>query len=120
MRIAVASQGRELEDMVEPRFGRAPCFLLIDTDTDSVTVISNEDNVQATQGAGVQAAETVVSHGVDIVVSGNIGPKAFAALKAAGVKAVLWADGTVAEAVELLKDERLKPIQSANVEGHWR
>jgi predicted Fe-Mo cluster-binding NifX family protein len=120
MRIAFASQGKGLEALVEPRFGRAPYFVVVDTDNDSVTVISNEDNMQTAQGAGVKAAETVVSHRVDIVVSGNIGPKAFAALSAAGVKAVLWADGTVAEAVELLKEERLRPIQSANVEGHWQ
>jgi predicted Fe-Mo cluster-binding NifX family protein len=120
MKIAFASQGRELEALVEPRFGRAPNFIIVDTDTDSVAVVSNEDNVQTAQGAGVKAAEIVVGHGVDIVVSGNIGPKAYAALSAAGVKAVLWADGTVAEAVELLKQERLSPIKSANVEGHWQ
>ena len=120
MKIAVTSQGKGLDALVDPRFGRAPYFVIVDTDRDSVTFISNEDNVQAAQGAGVRTAEIVVGQGVDFVVSGNIGPKAFTALSAAGVKVICWADGTVAEAVQLLKEERLRPVQGANVQGHWQ
>ena len=56
---------------------------------------------------------------MDIVVSGNFGPKAFRALGAAGVKTALWAEGTVSEAVELARNDKLKICDKANVEGHW-
>jgi predicted Fe-Mo cluster-binding NifX family protein len=53
------------------------------------------------------------------VVAGHLGPKAFRALAAAGIKVVLWTDGTVAEAIELVKRDKLKISEAANVEGHW-
>lgn len=119
MRIAVSSRGTGLDSMVDPRFGRAQFFIIFDTDNDSFQAISNEQNVQAAQGAGVQAAEKVAREKVDIVVSGNIGPKAFATLSAAGIRTALWAEGTVSQAIEMAKNNEFKPTNGANVEGHW-
>ncbi len=119
MRIAVSSQGTELTSKVDPRFGRAQCFLVFDTSDGSLEVVENEQNVSAAQGAGIQAAENVVKKNVDIVVAGNFGPKAFRALGAAGVKVALWAEGTVSEAIELARNDKLKMCDKANVEGHW-
>lgn len=119
MRIAISSQGTDLSSMVDPRFGRAPYFIIFDTADDSFEVINNEQNVQASQGAGIQTTEHVARKNVDIVVSGNLGPKAFQALSAAGIKMALWSDGTVAQAIDLAKSDKLKLIDKANVGGHW-
>ena len=119
MRIAVSSQGSDLTSKVDPRFGRAPYFLVFDTGDDSFDVVNNEQNVNAAQGAGIQAAENVAREKVDMIVSGNFGPKAFRALNAAGIKIALWADGTVSEAIELARNDRLDICDKANVEGHW-
>ena len=119
MRIAVSSQGTVLTSKVDPRFGRAQCFLVYDTGDESLEVVNNDQNVNAAQGAGIQAAENVIKKNVDIVVSGNFGPNAFRALGAAGVKAALWADGTVSEAIELAQNDKLEICNQANVEGHW-
>lgn len=119
MRIAVSSQGNEITSRVDPRFGRAQYFIIYDTEKDSFEVIENLQNVNAPQGAGIQSAQNVVRKNVDIIVSGNLGPKAFAALSAAGVKAALWSEGSVLEAVEKIKSGMLKPTERANVEGHW-
>ena len=119
MRIAVSSQGKDLTSKVDQRFGRASCFLVFDTDDESFEVVENSQNVNAAQGAGIQAAENVTKKNVDLVVSGNFGPKAFQALQAAGVKIALWADGIVSEAIELGRNDKLKISDTANVEGHW-
>lgn len=119
MRIAVSSQGMDLTSQVDPRFGRAPYFIVFDTGDESVDVLRNDQNVNAPQGAGIQTAENVARKNVDIVVSGNLGPNALAALKAAGIKAALWVGGTVSEAIELARNNQLKLCDSANVEGHW-
>ena len=119
MRIAVSSQGTELTSKVDPRFGRAQCFLVFDTSDKSLEVVENDQNVSAAQGAGIQAAENVAKKNVDMVVSGNFGPKAFRALDAAGVKTALWAEGTVSEAIELARNDKLTICDKANVEGHW-
>ena len=119
MRIAVSSEGKDLTSSVDPRFGRGSYFLVFDTSDESLEVVENGQNVHAAQGAGVQAAENVARKNVDIVVAGNFGPKAFQALEAAGIKVALWADGTVSEAIELARNNKLKICDSANVEGHW-
>ncbi|MBU8933426.1 MAG: NifB/NifX family molybdenum-iron cluster-binding protein [candidate division Zixibacteria bacterium] len=119
MRIAVTSQGTDLASKVDPRFGRALYFLVFDTTDESVEVVENSQNVNAAQGAGIQAAENIAKKNVDIVVAGNFGPKAFRALEVAKIKVALWADGTVAEAIEQVRNDKLKICDKANVEGHW-
>jgi predicted Fe-Mo cluster-binding NifX family protein len=119
MKIAVASQGQNLESMVDPRFGRAYCFIIYDTESDSFEVVDNNQNIHAAQGAGIQAAQMVVEQKPDYAVAGNFGPKAFMVLREANIKPVTWSDGTVAEAVKQIKDNKLKPVDAPNVEGHW-
>jgi len=119
MRIAVSSQGADLDSKVDPRFGRAKYFVVYDTSDESVEVVENEQNLNAVQGAGVQSAQNVAKKNVDIVISGNLGPKAFHALSAAGIKTALWSEGTVAEAIELAKNEKLDLCEGANVDQHW-
>ncbi len=119
MKIAVSSQGRELSSKVDPRFGRASCFIVFDTNDNSHEIVENDQNLNATQGAGIQAAEIISRKNVDIVVSGNFGPKAFRALEAAGIKAALCSSGTVSEAIELARNDKLEICNKANVEGHW-
>jgi predicted Fe-Mo cluster-binding NifX family protein len=119
VRIAVASQGAEKTSDVDTRFARASCFLVFDTSDESLEVVENSQNVDAAQGAGIQAAENMARKNVDLVVAGNFGPKAFRALEAAGIKAALWNAGTVSEAIELARNDKLKICDKANVEGHW-
>jgi len=119
MKIAISSEGKGLESMVDPRFGRAKYFIIFDTETNQHHVIDNTQNLQAAQGAGIQAAQNVAREKVELAVSGNFGPKAFATLRAAGIKAATWSQGTVAEAVEMAQKNELKFADDANVEGHW-
>lgn len=119
MRVAVTSEGKDLAAKVDPRFGRAKYFLVVETDSRVVEVIDNEQNLNAVQGAGVQSAETVARLGVDAVITGHCGPKAFHALSAAGVDVFTGATGTVEAAVESLVAGELSQSEGPDVEGHW-
>jgi len=119
MKIAVTSQGPDLTSQVDPRFGRAKTFIVVDTETDEFSVHDNTQNMNAAQGAGIQAGRTVVDLGVAAVITGNVGPKAFTTLQAGNVKVYLGASGTVKEAVEKFKAGQLQGTEKANVEGHW-
>ncbi len=119
MIIAISSEGKELNSNVDPRFGRAKYFIIYDTVTDNYNIIDNVQNLQAAQGAGIQAAQNVANQNVELVISGNLGPKAYTTLNAAGIKIALWSKGTVKEAMELAKGGQLQYTQGANVEGHW-
>jgi len=119
VKIAISSSGSTLEAPVDPRFGRAAKFLLVDTESGAVEVHDNVQNLNAAQGAGIQSAETVARLGAGAVITGHCGPKAFRVLGAAGIKVVVGAKGTAAEAVEAFKRGELRPADSADVEGHW-
>ena len=119
MKIAVTAGSKDISGGMDPRFGRAKYFVVVDTETDEAVAHDNSQNLNASQGAGIQAAETVVRLGAGAVVTGNVGPKAFRALNAAGVKMFLAGEGTVAEAIRRFKAGELKEASMANVEGHW-
>ena len=119
MKVVVTSQGSDLNSQVDPRFGRAKSFIVVDTETDEFSVHDNTQNRGAAQGAGIQAGRTVVDLGVAAVITGNVGPKAFTTLQAGNVNVYLGASGTVKEAVEKFKAGQLKGAEKANVEGHW-
>ena len=76
-------------------------------------------NLNAPQGAGIQAAQAVVRLGAHAVLTGNVGPKAFAALQAGQVAIYPGASGTVRQALEQWQSGSLQPAPKANVEGHW-
>ncbi len=119
MIIAITSQGTDIDSEVDPRFGRARYFLVLDTETEQVTPHDNEQNLNAVQGAGIQASRNVKALNVEQVITGNIGPKAFDVLNATGIKIFLGAKGTVKQAVEQWKAGELKSTEGANVKGHW-
>ncbi len=85
MKICITSTGKEIEAKIDPRFGRAPYFFIIDTDTDAMEVVDNSA-VAESQGAGIGAAQLVSDKGVDAVLTGRVGPNASTAFKASGVK----------------------------------
>ena len=119
MKVAVTSQGQELSSPVDPRFGRAKFFIVVETETGEFSVADNTQNLNAAQGAGIQAGKNVVDLGAKVVITGHVGPKAFATLQTGGVQIYTGATGTVTDAIEQFKAGTLKQTNAADVEGHW-
>ena len=118
MKIAITSTGKTLDSQVDPRFGRASYFIIVDTETMDFKVIENE-NVAAAGGAGVSSAKLVIDAGAEAVLTGNCGPNAHRVLTAAGVKLYTQLTGTVSEALELFKSGRLTEATDPNVQAHF-
>lgn len=85
-KIAVSSEGPGLDGPIDPRFGRAAGFVVIDPDTMDSEYVDNAASQAMAQGAGIQTAELMTRHGVGVVLTGYVGPKAFQALSAAGIQ----------------------------------
>jgi len=119
MKIAITSSGKELSNNIDLRFGRAVGFIIYDTETEEFNYVDNEQNLNAMQGAGIQAAQNVVNQNVDAVITGHCGPKAFTVLSAAEVKIYTEAQGTIQEIIEKFKNNELQEVNSADVDGHW-
>ena len=119
MKIAFTTSGSELKSPLDSRFGRAPKFLLYDLDSQTFDMIDNMQNLNAAQGAGIQAAETVVRAGANCVITGHCGPKAFRVLTAAKIMVYNADAPTVSDALKAFLEGKLKLAENADVEGHW-
>jgi len=119
VRVALSTSGQDLDGPLDSRFGRAARFLVVDTETKAVEVVDNHCSLNAAQGAGIQAAETVARAEVQAVVTGHCGPKAFRVLSAAGIKVYLSTAATVRAALAELDAGRLSESTGADVQGHW-
>ncbi len=79
MKIAVSATGPERTSQVDPRFGRAPYLLIVETDNgELVQVIDNRAAAEAAQGAGINAASRIAEAGAQAILTGMVGPKAAA------------------------------------------
>jgi predicted Fe-Mo cluster-binding NifX family protein len=119
MKIIITSQGTSLESAVDPRFGRAKYFILADTESGEFSAHDNAQNLNAPQGAGIQAGQVVARLGAEAVLTGHIGPKAFTTLQAANIAIYTGVSGTVKGAIEQFKGRGLEPAAGADVQGHW-
>ena len=119
MKVLITAEGMDLESNVDPRFGRAKYFLVLNTETKHLAIHDNTPNLTAARGAGIQAGQRVADFGVDAVITGNVGPKAFATLQAANVTVYTGATGNVRDALAALEAGTLPRASEANVEGHW-
>ena len=119
MKIAVTARSGELDSEIDPRFGRAAYFVVVETDTFDFDVVDNREAAEGLQGAGIQAAKVLSDTGARVLLTGNCGPRAFSTLAAAGVKVAVGVSGTVRRAVEDYKDGKYPVAEGPNVEPHW-
>jgi predicted Fe-Mo cluster-binding NifX family protein len=117
MKIVVSAQSEGLEALTSPVFGRCPVYMMVDTETMDAQAVGNPAMAQG-GGAGIQAAQFVVSQGAEAVLTGNLGPNAFEVLQAASIPAYQVPEGSVNNAVLAFRSGQLQPMGSANVAAH--
>ena len=113
MKTAVSSTGEHLTSTMDPRFGRAPYFVLIEEDDEGKRRHYAVENpaASAATGAGTEAAQRVIREKVDAVISGAVGPNAFEVFEKLGIDVFLaQGDLTVEEAYEKFKEGALRKM----------
>ncbi len=96
--------GETLESAVSEKFGRAPYFIIVNTENmEFVSIKNSAESMQG--GAGPEAVRQLSAHGVNAVLTGSLGPNAKSAIEAAKIKAVVGLSGTktVKQAIEEYK-----------------
>ena len=106
MKIAVSAMGSDVDAVIDPRFGRAQYFLIIDPQTMEFESVPNP-NIDAMGGAGIQTAQLLGDKGVEVVITGQVGPNAFQTLSVVGVRIYQAWGGTVRQALELYRAGQL-------------
>jgi len=108
MKILVTAHSEGLDAPIDMRFGRGAFYCVVDTATLTCESLANPA-INASGGAGVQAAQFAEELKVGAVVSGHFGPKAADVLRAAGISMFLLGESeTVRDAVTRFTAGRLQ------------
>lgn len=117
MKMCITAAGGSLESTVDPRFGRCQYFIIVDSDTMEFEAIENP-SISATGGAGIQSAQSIANKGIEVLITGSIGPNAFPILDASGIKVVSVAGGSVADAIKQYKNGKLQVLTAPTALAH--
>jgi predicted Fe-Mo cluster-binding NifX family protein len=110
---------KELLNMqVDPRFGRCKSFVIVDIDSMKMEVMPNF-GAETAHGAGVQAAQMIANKGVEVVITGRVGPNAHAVLSASNMQIVTGAAGTIGQVIEQYKSGLLQTTRYPNASSHF-
>ena len=112
MKVAVSAQGRDLEAMVDSRFGRCSYFIIVDLETEKFEAVANRPGPG---GAGVAAAQLMAQREVEAVITGNLGPKAGQGLAVAGLLFIVPRAARCKENLEALQVGELEELGSPTV-----
>ena len=112
MKIAVSINAPKPDASFEPRFGRAAAFAIVDTSAGEQQAVANPA-AQLGGGAGIRAAEYLIRQGVEAVISGAFGPKAYDVLHSSGLRMYRAQSGTVNELVKRLSNGDLDTVEDS-------
>lgn len=117
MKIAVSSKGNEVGSLLDARFGRCDYYAIYDTEEGKWGFLQNPGALEGS-GAGVKAAQFLIEKGIDVLLTGNLGPNATNILGSAGVKAYALPEVSLEEALKMYQQEEGRPITEATVDSH--
>jgi len=109
MKIAISAAGETLESNLDPRFGRAAYFLIVDSDSFDFTVMDNTA-AAAAAGAGISAAQKVIEQNIQAVITGQLGPNALEVLQAENIDLFQGKPGSVYSNMIAFNQHQLKRI----------
>jgi len=102
MKIGISSAGRDMNSLINPRFGRCEYFMIVQTDDDSFEVVENNFKSLG-GGAGIQAAGFLQSKGVKVVLTGSCGPNAMNVFSESNIQVITGQAGIVKNIIEKFK-----------------
>jgi len=119
MKIAISSEGNNLESNADVKFGRCNFFLIVEIENEKIKGFKAIENTAKDQmgGAGITAGEIIAKEKVDAVISANVGPRAFSIFKQFNIK-VFHGEGEIKQAIQDLIDKKLEEINDATGPQH--
>jgi predicted Fe-Mo cluster-binding NifX family protein len=107
MKVCFTSKGATLDSPTEERFGRAPYFIIVESDSGSFEAIQNP-YADGAGGVGPKAAQILIAKNVKALISGLVGGNARDVLAAAGIAMYTYnAGGSVKDAVDQFNNNSL-------------
>lgn len=117
MKIAIPVDEKKLETSVCVSFGRAPFFLMYDTETKENNFMDN--SAAASQGgAGIKAAQTIVDSKVSALLTPRCGENAAEVLRAADTKIYKTNNGSAMDNINAFMDGNLSLLNEIHAGFH--
>ena len=113
MRIAVSStENKGLDSQMSPVFGRCPYFVIAVIEGGEIKDSKTIENQATMQigGAGITTAQLMGNEGVEVVISGAAGPRAFQVFQQLEIKILQGISGTVRDNIQAYIDGKLQGI----------
>jgi len=117
MKVVVSATDKSIDAPMDQRFGRAPWFVLVDSETGEWSAHANAA-VESGHGAGIEASRAVAGLGAEAIITGDVGPNAHRTLDAAGIPVYSARGATVREAVTALGGGSLQQLLGPSTAGH--
>lgn len=111
MKIVVSAEGTKKESKLDKRFGRAQHFILFDSDKNTYELIDNTAK-QGAHGAGPKAAQLVIENKADVLITGNLGPKAYAVIDETNIESYRGKEVSIQKNIEYYLANKLEKIKS--------
>lgn len=119
MKIALPVENDHMETQICPSFGRAPFFLIFDTETQSASFIDN--SAAASQGgAGIKAAQIIIDNKVDALLTPRCGRNAADVFIPAGIKLYKTAAALASENIKAFSSGQLNVLEEFHEGFHGR
>jgi len=107
-----------MDAAVDPRFGRCACLLVIDSESETVVGGGRNQFASSAGGAGTRTAQWALELGAEVVLTGQVGPKAHDVLRAGKVRCLTGACGSVREALAAFARGELRESGPTNPARH--
>ena len=117
MRVVVPADTKSLDSVVCPSFGRAPHYLIYDTESKIVQFIDNPA-AHSQGGAGIQASQFLLDQQIQAVLAPRCGKNAAEVLQAAGINIYKSINGSIQENLLLLQAEKLELLEEIHAGFH--
>ena len=100
MKIAIPSIGENLASFISGTLGRAPFIIIYDSTSKEYDSIENP-GFQTQDGSGLKATEIIIQNNSDVLLTKEIGRKAYSVLLTEHIKIqILKSSGTVKSAIK--------------------
>lgn len=107
MKIAISSDGEELDSRVSRKLGTSRYLIILDLESGDFEVVSNP-GASGQQGAGIQVVMLAVSRGVSTIVTGYCSPPIKERLMSNGIEVLSGVESTVRGVLEKYRRGELK------------
>ncbi|MDD2494496.1 MAG: NifB/NifX family molybdenum-iron cluster-binding protein [Tissierellia bacterium] len=117
MKIMIPVDENSSQSKICVSFGRAPYFLIYDTDSDESKYIENTA-AESQGGAGIKAAQIIVDNKADVLITPRCGENAAEVLNAANIKIYKSMNDSIQENLNAIKSGELSILNEIHEGFH--